>query len=479
MTSIVNQHLQAFVRRSFGQIQEALSESARRLSSGLRINRASDDAAAMGVSQELQKQARSVRMASRNAEDAISVLRAADGGLGEITNVLHRIKQLGVEATNGSLSSLQRRAISDELKQLKREINSIAENTRYNGFQLLTGNFLQAVRGEFITATDYGSLGRVALTTSSFAIGASSISESFKSQIRISGIQATGAEPGSFGISVESSRITLTKTNASETRSQSITLIAEGPESLAEVLLNRSVGGVTRLNFNDLGVAIDVENISVGLDHTPESIANKIASIGPNINSSIQNAGWTPVNTGNLASGDGELRVVLSSTAGEIRLSDTTGLQSVFGYAELGASSYNISTQTHQMAFIGSASEINAALKSLQVNSATGTGVIEATVTNQLVSPDGYVGNIEPAIAAAQEKIAGYMRVNTPQTLFGLFNGGSGSASLAWLEQAQQLKSDILNQGYSVNLTLASAVEMGGALGAFAKMVSAVFQRFF
>jgi flagellin len=108
-----------------------------RLSSGLRINRAKDDAAGLGISEKIKSQVTSLNQGLRNANDAISMVQTAEGSLSEVSSILQRMKELSVQARNDSLSTTQRSFISDELVALKNEINSIAERTTFNDLSLL------------------------------------------------------------------------------------------------------------------------------------------------------------------------------------------------------------------------------------------------------------------------------------------------------------------------------------------------------
>jgi flagellin len=140
MSSVINTNMASLVaQRNLSTAQSALTTSVERLSSGLRINRAKDDAAGLGISETLQAQTRSVRQASRNANDAISVVQAAEGGLTEVASMLQRMKELSVQGTNDSLSSVQKGYIKDELLSLATEITKVSERTTFNGNKLLAG----------------------------------------------------------------------------------------------------------------------------------------------------------------------------------------------------------------------------------------------------------------------------------------------------------------------------------------------------
>ncbi|NBP27840.1 MAG: flagellin, partial [Betaproteobacteria bacterium] len=124
-------------QKNLSGAQNALSTSVERLSSGLRINRAKDDAAGLGISEKIKSQVTSLNQGLRNANDAISMVQTAEGSLSEVSSILQRMKELSVQARNDSLSTTQRSFISDELVALKNEINAIAERTTFNDLSLL------------------------------------------------------------------------------------------------------------------------------------------------------------------------------------------------------------------------------------------------------------------------------------------------------------------------------------------------------
>lgn len=118
----------------------ALEASIERLSSGYRINRAADDAAGMAISQKMKTQIRGLEQASRNASDGISVIQTAEGALSEIESMLQRMRELSVQAANGTNTPSDREAIQNEINQLNEEIDRIAETTEFNTKKLLNGN---------------------------------------------------------------------------------------------------------------------------------------------------------------------------------------------------------------------------------------------------------------------------------------------------------------------------------------------------
>lgn len=118
-----------------GQLQKSLEK----LSSGLRINRAADDAAGLAISEKMRSQIRSIHQAARNAQDGISLIQTAEGALDEVQAILHRMRELSIQAANDTCTSYDREQIQKEIDQLKAEIDRIGESAQFNTRKLLTG----------------------------------------------------------------------------------------------------------------------------------------------------------------------------------------------------------------------------------------------------------------------------------------------------------------------------------------------------
>jgi len=117
--------------------QKELDSSMRKLASGYRITRAADDAAGLAISEKMRSQIMGTNQAIRNANDGISVIQTADGGLGEVENIVQRIRELAVQASNGTLVTADQVAVQQELGQIMSEIDEIASRTKFNGINLL------------------------------------------------------------------------------------------------------------------------------------------------------------------------------------------------------------------------------------------------------------------------------------------------------------------------------------------------------
>lgn len=132
-------------QRSLGITNKNLNDNLRKLSSGERITRAGDDAAGLAISENLKAQIRGMRQASRNANDAISLIQTAEGGLSEISNIVIRLRELAVQSASDTVGD-QERGFSDiEFQNLKEEIDRISRSSEFNGIKLLdgTGGFLE------------------------------------------------------------------------------------------------------------------------------------------------------------------------------------------------------------------------------------------------------------------------------------------------------------------------------------------------
>jgi flagellin len=132
-------------QRNLGKSQGALAKSMQRLSSGLRINSARDDAAGLAISDRMTSQIRGLNQAVRNANDGISLAQTAEGAMQEATNILQRIRELSVQSANDTNSLFDRVSLQKEVSQLQQELNRIASSTEFNNKKLLDGTFTSSV----------------------------------------------------------------------------------------------------------------------------------------------------------------------------------------------------------------------------------------------------------------------------------------------------------------------------------------------
>jgi len=151
---IINHNLSAmFASRQLGQTSEANTKSMEKLSSGMRINHAGDDASGLAVSEKMRSQVRGLNQAATNAQNGISFLQATEGYLQETTDILQRIRELSVQSSNGIYSSEDRMQIQVEVSQLVAEVDRIASQAQFNGMNMLTGRFARETGENTVTGS--------------------------------------------------------------------------------------------------------------------------------------------------------------------------------------------------------------------------------------------------------------------------------------------------------------------------------------
>jgi flagellin len=190
--------------RNLSSTQNDLSKSLEKLSSGLRINRAGDDAAGLAISEGLKSQVNGMGVAARNAQDGISVIQTAEGSLNEVHSILQRVRDLAVQAGNDSNNTESRAAISTEVAELGKELTRIGTSTNFNGIDLLS------------TAT--------AATALTFQIGAGSTAANDQIDVKRFDVQAIGTAISGLasGTGFDTAGDALTTLAAVDTQIQSV-----------------------------------------------------------------------------------------------------------------------------------------------------------------------------------------------------------------------------------------------------------------
>ncbi len=160
-------------QRNLARTSNTLGTSFSRLSSGLRINRAGDDAAGLAISENLQSQVRSLGQAERNAADGISLLQVAEGGMNEVSGIVSRMRELAVQSSTGTISDTERGFAQQEFSALMSEIDRIANVTEFNGTALLDGSAtgLELQVGIADTANDRITVDVADMTTATLGTG--------------------------------------------------------------------------------------------------------------------------------------------------------------------------------------------------------------------------------------------------------------------------------------------------------------------
>ena len=157
---IINHNMSAmFSQRTLGHTNLLNQKNIEKLSSGLRINRAGDDASGLAVSEKMRSQIRGLNQASANAQNGISFIQVAEAFLQETTDVIQRIRELSVQSSNGIYSAEDRLYIQVEVSQLIAEVDRIASHAQFNGMNMLTGRFAQETGENTVTASMWFHIG--------------------------------------------------------------------------------------------------------------------------------------------------------------------------------------------------------------------------------------------------------------------------------------------------------------------------------
>ena len=143
MALVINTNVSSLTsQRALAESKSELSTAMERLSTGLKINSASDDAAGLAMTQRMTAQVRGLSMAVKNANDGIAMTKSVEGAIGEVSDMLQRMRELAIQAANGTNSSADRTFLQNEVNLLIQEITRVSTNTRYNGELILDGTFL-------------------------------------------------------------------------------------------------------------------------------------------------------------------------------------------------------------------------------------------------------------------------------------------------------------------------------------------------
>ena len=206
---IINHNLNAMnAHRNMGFNTSQTGKAMEKLSSGLRINRAGDDAAGLAISEKMRGQIRGLDQASRNAQDGISMIQTAEGALNETHSILQRMRELAVQASNDTNVGIDRSEIQKEINQLTSEINRIGNTTEFNNSKLLKGN---EPKGELTNVTNTASVTGVVAAPSTLTVDGLTI-ESDTNGPEYDGYTVTVADNSTEGIAVDHDAKTITIT---------------------------------------------------------------------------------------------------------------------------------------------------------------------------------------------------------------------------------------------------------------------------
>ncbi|MEB2331492.1 MAG: flagellin domain-containing protein [Nitrosomonas sp.] len=264
MPQVINTNIASLnAQRNLNVSQNSLSTALQRLSSGLRINSAKDDAAGLAISERMTSQIRGMNQAARNANDGISLAQTAEGALVEIGNNLQRIRELAVQSANATNSENDREALQKEVTQLIDEIQRVGEQTSFNGTKLLDGSFASQIfqvganEGETIDFTDIADVTASGLSVDSVDItgtdgtAAASVITTIDDALKI--VNSTRADLGAiqnrFSSAIANLQTSAENLSASRSRIQDADFAAETAAlTRAQILQQAGVAMLSQAN---------------------------------------------------------------------------------------------------------------------------------------------------------------------------------------------------------------------------------------
>jgi flagellin len=391
MASFINTNIASLTaQRNLTHSQDSLNTSLQRLSSGLRINSAKDDAAGLAISERLTSQIGGLNQAGRNANDGISLAQTAEGALGQIGSNLQRIRDLAVQAANGSNSASDRASLNNEASQLISEINRVASSTNFNGVNLLDGSFTAQTFqvGANGTSNDQISIASIASAkTSSLGVGASS---SYATTVAGAGaVTTTALAAGDLsingyqvGASAADGVSFSNSTGSGISKAAAINAISGSTGVIASVGTT-SVAGTASTSATAIASGdITINGVNLGALNASTSGAQRGAQVAAAVNAISSQTGVTATfNTSTgavaLAAADGRNVTVTASTNAAAAAANTGITVSATGATD-------VSTSTLSLTSTSSAG--------VTLANGTGTGLTAANLTGGFTSATTTVG---------------------------------------------------------------------------------------
>jgi len=438
-------------QRSLGRTNEALGTTFQRLSTGLRINSAKDDAAGLQISNSLTSQINGLGVAVRNANDGISLAQTAEGALQESTNLLQRIRDLSIQSANGSNGASERAALQAEVSQLQSEINRIADTTSFGGRTLLDGTFgssaFQVGSESFQTinvtlnsgrGADIGNNTRsLAGTTTNVGLGQTTATantaaaNNVAGTLTVSGSAGTSTAIAAAGLSAKaiSDLVNLEEstTNVTSDARNTVGISSLGDGNVAFSLTGSNTtavtitAGISGASLTSLSSAINDVSASTGIAATVESGVLKLTSergddiviegfttSATDTTATVQTFGYdgtgTAVDTTTLTSGGTDS----TRAIGVIKLSSSKSFTSTASSTTVDAANAQVSTlatvdSVDISTSIGAQNAIDIIDSALQTIDSNRAGL--GAVQNRLSSTVSNLGNIIENVSAARSRI--------------------------------------------------------------------------
>jgi len=342
MPTVINTNLASlFAQNSLSNAQNNLATSVQRLSSGLRINSAKDDAAGLSISQNMQSQINGTNQSIRNLSDATNLLQVSDSSLSTVQDMLLRMKQLSTQGYDGSLNGAQRLNLVQEMKELNNEINTTAARTEFNGIKLLSqGGSTDQVNSDIKAGVN---LVTTAVTAAAFGNGAMTPTGGTATIAVVLDEAVSNRLPGTYTLGVVGDQLTINGTVEGVQTSQTLTVLPAPGDQV--------VGRVTpqSLNFDRFGITFNVASTTTAANTpiTGAALATAILaeSATVTVNGNVSQITSTSV-TGAAAG-----TYTMANNAGVITMSGTVNGQAITQAVTLAAGVANVTQNVNFTAF--------------------------------------------------------------------------------------------------------------------------------
>lgn len=347
--SVINTNTKALAAQaSLSNVNNKLATSMERLSTGLRINSAKDDAAGLAISNRMTADIRGFAVAIRNANDGMSMAQTAEGAIGQVTDMLQRMRELAVQSSNGSMNADNRAASQLEVAQLKAQIDDIAKQTNFNGIKLLDGSAgkidlqtgvrageLMTMSVDSVSTKDIGLGSRASLTSTAFSGTAGSLNKSI-----------AAGDLTINGVTIRASAATDDLLSSSDKSSSAIAKVAAINASSAQTGVtatvgNTTVGGTAMVPAAAASGTITINGVSTAAFATTTDAGATRATTVAAINAISEQTGVRAIDTGDIKKG-----VVLVADDGR----NITVAFGTHDEASTGVGAANVYTGTYQLA---------------------------------------------------------------------------------------------------------------------------------
>jgi len=425
MAQVINTNVASLnAQRNLNKSQSALDTSLERISSGLRINSAKDDAAGLAISDRMTSQIRGLSQAARNANDGISLSQTAEGALGEIGSNLQRIRELAVQSANASNSASDRASLDAESSQLIAEITRVASQTSFNGLNLLDGSFstqsfqVGANANQTIDVTSISDSRSTALGSNILMLAGTAMS--------VNTAAATDNSAGN-GVTVEAG-LTLTTANGGTTAAFGYAADADAKAIAAAINTNASAIGVTATASNSTTMSTLSATGVVSFNLNGSAISANVTDVTDltALVGAINGAQGTTGVTATFTSTSAKNSITLSTTDGRDIVVDTFASAAAlnqtmsFGTVTLTEGSTDSSTRTGTVSLASNKGAITATGGNADVFN-TGTSTFSSVAGVSLTS----AANAQLAIAVVDAALA---QVNTSRGDLGAYQNRFSSA---------------------------------------------------